>query len=194
MFDMKIDTSIVIENREGVYEPAEDTYLLIESLSVLPGERVLEIGAGTGIVSLHCAKAGAQVTAVDISEEAVDCTRRNAMRNLLTFNVSRSDLFENVNGRFDLIIFNPPYLPDTEQRDARWSGGRTGLDIVRRFLVQARSYLEKDGRIVLVLSSLDDLSDFQELSRSLEAESRLIGEKKLFFETIRVIELRMIPR
>lgn len=191
---MKIDTSIVVENREGVYEPAEDTYLLIESLNVVPGERVLEIGAGTGIVSLHCAKAGAKVTVVDISKEAVDCTRRNAMRNSITLNVSRSDLFENVDGRFDLIIFNPPYLPDTEQQDVRWSGGRTGLDIVKRFLAQARSHLEKDGRIVLVLSSLDDLDDFQELCRSLEAESRLIGEKKLFFETIRVVELKMIPR
>ena len=187
---MRIDTSIIIKHCDKVYEPAEDTYLMIESLVVKCGEKVVEIGSGTGIISLHCAKAGAEVTAVDISEDAVDCTRLNSARNSLDLKVLRSDLLENVNGKFDLIIFNPPYLPNAEQQDLRWSGGPSGLDVIRRFLECAGEHLEKDGRIVLALSSLASYPEFEKFFSEFGFEARIVCGKRLFFETICVVELR----
>lgn len=187
---MRIDTGIIIERREGVYEPAEDTHLIIESLEVHRGDKVVEIGSGTGIISLHCAKAGAEVMAVDISEDAVDCTRLNSARNSLNLKVSKSNLFENVNGKFDLIIFNPPYLPDAETRDIRWSGGPTGLDVIRRFLGSAGEHLEEDGRIVLVISSLAGYPKFEEFFSEFGFEASILRKKRLFFETIYTVELR----
>jgi len=187
---MEIDTGIVLEQASGVYEPAEDSYLLIESLMVEPGEKVLEIGSGTGIVSLHCAKAGAEVIATDISADAVRCTKRNSEYNSLSVNVLRSDLFDGIRGRFDLIIFNPPYLPADDSRDLRWSAGPTGREVIARFLAGAGKHLEPDGRIVLVLSSLTGLKELERLSESLGFHAKILGEKRLFFEIIYAVELR----
>ncbi|MEM4263160.1 MAG: methyltransferase [Thermoplasmata archaeon] len=187
---MKVDPSIIIECDENVYEPAEDTYLLIESLEVRRGERVLEIGSGTGIVSLHCAKAGADVTATDISEDAVRLTESNASRNMLHLKVLKSDLFEGIEGQFDLIVFNPPYLPEDAREDARWSGGPAGLEIIGLFLRHANEHLRNDGRIVLILSSLTSLGEFNGILDELGFASRTVREKELFFEKLYAVELR----
>jgi len=190
---MKVDSDIVIERGENVYEPAEDTYLLIESLEVERGERVLEIGSGTGIISLHCAKAGAEVTAADISETAVRLTELNSARNSLNLRALRSDLFENIDGVFDLIVFNPPYLPGDVPEDARWSGGPTGLEIIGRFLRSANEHLSPDGRIVLAISSLTSSGGFEAILDELGFMSRTIREKKLFFEKLYAVELKRRP-
>lgn len=76
---MEYDPDIVIEEDPDVYPPSEDSIFLIRSLDIRPGESVLEIGCGSGIVSLHCAKAGATVTAGDINPVAVELTKRNAL-------------------------------------------------------------------------------------------------------------------
>ncbi len=121
-----------IERCPGVYEPEDDSYLLM-AIEEVRG-RVIEIGCGTGIVGLSYAASGASVTLVDISESAVRCATRNATENGLQVKVIRSDMFSAIRGRFDYAIFNPPYLPSTPPNDPAWSGGKKGNEMTTRFL------------------------------------------------------------
>ena len=189
---MLYDPSLVIEDCPEVYRVDEDSILLIRSLDVRPGERVLEVGCGSGVVSIHCTHAGAEVTAVDINPYAVECTRRNASRNGLEIDVRQSDMYCNVTGCFDTIVFNLPYLPVEEEGllEKAWSGGGTGVQPLERLLEGAGDRLVPGGRVVVVVSSL---MTAEELNGILSDHSvRIMGEMSLFFEVLRVLEI-VIP-
>jgi len=146
---------IDIEECEGVYPPKEDTFLLLEALEVRPGARVLEMGCGTGLISCHIAACGAILTAADVNPRAVACTCANLRRNGLPGEVLESDLFSAVEGKFDIIAFNPPYLPVVEYGplEKAWAGGKEGVDVVIPFLAGATEHLDDEGRILLLLST-----------------------------------------
>lgn len=189
---MEYDPSICIAEDPDVYPPSDDSILLIESLEVAPGERILEVGCGSGVVSIHCALNGCDVTAVDINPRAVDLTRRNAKANGLSFPVVESDVYGNVNGTFDTIVFNLPYLPvDEEGLLAKaWSGGPDGLGPLPRLLEGAPDHLWPGGRVVVVVSSL---TEPRALEDCLEKHSvRTLGERRFFFERLSVLEI--VPR
>ena len=141
----------------SVYPPSEDTYLLLESLS--PGEKVLEIGCGSGILSVYCAALGSAVTAVDINPLALNCTDMNSRLNHVSVETLLSDLFEKIDDSYDSIIFNPPYLPteDNIEGSEQWNGGRDGFKVTKAFLNSLGSHLNKGGSAWLVLSSLTDI-------------------------------------
>jgi release factor glutamine methyltransferase len=186
---MQKDDRIKIECCPEVYAPAEDTFLLLGALRVGRDEKVLEMGSGTGVIAVHCAKAGAWVTAADINEAAVRCTELNASINDVLVNVVHSDMFRSVKGDFDLIIFNPPYLrgePD-EMRDRSWAGGPSGTEELYRFLEQAICHLEVNGRIVIVTSSDMDQNALVKVLRSFEMKE--LASMRLFFEELKVLEL-----
>jgi len=181
---------IDIEECEEVYPPLEDTFLLLEALAVTPGERALEMGCGTGLISCHLAAAGAVLTAADVNPRAVRCTRANLTRNGLPGEVVESDLFANVPGSFDLIVFNPPYLSVEEDGllEKAWAGGKEGVDVLVPFLTGARERLEPGGRIVLLLSSEMGQGALDDALRSFSR--RRLGSRRYFFEELWVEELR----
>ncbi|MFO8132716.1 MAG: HemK2/MTQ2 family protein methyltransferase [Thermoplasmatota archaeon] len=183
---MEVNSAIDIAVYDGVYAPAEDSYLLLDAVEA--DGRMLDMGAGTGIVGLHAAMAGADVVAVDVDARAVDNARCNAACNHLDMEVVQSDLFANVQGCYDVIMFNPPYLP-AEDSDARWDGGPGGVAVARRFLREADGYLGEDGRVYLLLSSLGDVSG---LLREFQGRYvfREIRRLSLFFERLLVYEVR----
>jgi release factor glutamine methyltransferase len=186
---MKLDSDLIIEEFCNVYPPREDTHLLIECIEPRAGQRVLEMGCGSGLLSLHCAKVGAIVVAVDINHKAVDCTRSNLERNHLRAQLIRSDLFSDVEGKFDLILFNPPYLVGTgeDDLDKSWAGGKDGVQILERFLREAPDHLTPGGQVVVLLSSMMREAS---LTRALSAfKRRRLGGKRLFFEELWVEEL-----
>ena len=151
---------------------------------------MLEVGCGSGVVSIHCARNGCDVIAVDINPLAVELARRNATANDVDIPVSESDVYENVEGRFDTIVFNLPYLPvDEEGLLAKaWSGGPDGLGPLPRLLEGAPGHLNPDGRVVVVVSSL---TEPRALEDALEGyEVRTLGEERLFFERLSVLEIR----
>ena len=186
---MRYDPSLKMSEHPDVYPPSEDSILLIESLEVRPGERVLEVGCGSGVVSMHCAANGARVTCVDVNPYAVELTRKNFIDNGLSGEFAESDVYGNVNGVFDTILFNLPYLPaDDEGLLAKaWSGGEDGLGPLPR-LLDAGDHLVPGGRIVVVVSSL---MDRDRLNAMLEGfEVTVLGELPLFFERLSVLEIR----
>lgn len=187
---MEYDPSIDIAEDPEVYPPSDDSILLIESLDVVPREKVLEIGCGSGVVSIHCAKNGCYVTAVDVNPRAVELARRNAEANGTDIRVLESDVYGNVDGVFDTIVFNLPYLPvDEEGLLAKaWSGGPDGLGPLPRLLEGAPDHLVPDGRIVVVVSSLTEPRALEEALEGYEV--RTIGEQRLFFERLSVLEIR----
>ena len=186
---MEYDPRIGIEVTDDVYPPSEDSILLIESLDVREGERILEIGCGSGVVSLHCARNGGIVTSVDINPSAVECTRRNAERNGIELDVRQSDLFQNVLERFDTVFFNLPYLPvDDEGMLAKaWSGGKDGLGPLPRLLGELKNHLYDGGRLVIVVSSLMDPDALGPLLSGYK--KRVMGQLPLFFERLEVLEV-----
>ena len=187
---MIYDPGIDIAEDPDVYPPSDDSILLIESLEVRPGERVLEVGCGSGVVSIHCARNGCDVTAVDVNPKAVELAGRNAEANGVSFPISESDVYENVDGRFDTIVFNLPYLPvDEEGLLAKaWSGGPDGLGPLPRLLEGAPDHLNPGGRVVVVVSSLIEPQALHEALSGYDV--RALGELKLFFERLSVLEIR----
>lgn len=187
---MQYDLEIHIGSDPDVYPPSDDSILLIESLDVRPGERVLEVGCGSGVVSIHCASNGCTVTAGDINPKAVELTKRNAADNGVTVDVVETDVYSAVDGRFDTIIFNLPYLPvDEEGLLAKaWSGGPDGLGPLPELLRGAPDHLLPGGRVVIVVSSLTEPRALEDALEGYDVES--IGEERFFFEKLSVLEIR----
>jgi len=183
---------VVIECPE-VYPPSEDTLLTLEVIRIQKGEKMLDVGTGTGILGIHAALSGARVTASDVSEKALECAKRNASRNGVEMEFILSDLFDAIKGVFDVVLFNPPYLPEEEwsKRDAgdnQWDGGGDGSETIKRFLSGLPSHLR--GRCYLLFSSLTGKG--RETVDSLLKDRFsfvLRGEKRLFFETLYVYEI-----
>jgi len=140
--------------------------LLALALNALEGQAapaVLDVGTGTGALALglKAARPEAQVTASDLSPEALALARRNASANGLEVRFVLADLLEGVTGSFDLIVSNPPYLPDADRLNAQPEvrhdpdlalyGGPDGLRLARRLAVQAAGRLKPGGTLLLEL-------------------------------------------
>jgi release factor glutamine methyltransferase len=182
---------ISIEHCSRVYGPAEDTFLIMDY--IIPGNNVLEVGCGTGIISVYCSKLGRKVTCCDVSEEARNCCERNAIRNHVDLEILDSQLFHRIEGTFDTIIFNPPYLPtdDRYEEATQWNGGQDGFDVIRPFLHDAHRHLEDHGSVYIILSSLTDINTLIE-----EYPQYTFMEKarqSFFFETIYLYQLFKKP-
>jgi len=192
---MEVDTSIDIDIASDVYNPSDDSFLLVNVLDVSPGDRVLDMGTGTGIAALHAAKSGARVTAVDINPHAVACARSNALKNDLKVDVLQSNLFEKVEGLFDIITFNPPYLPDegtpATWMERAWSGGSDGSEVVVRFLEEAWRFLVPGGRVYIILSSFGSIRNILRAAKQ-RYEVEMVEERHMFFESI--LAYRMVAK
>jgi len=186
---MKYDPAITIAEDDDVYPPSDDSILLIQSFDVDAHERVLEIGCGSGIVSIHCARDGADVTCVDINPKAVELTDINARSNGVRIKAIETDVYSNIAGIFDTIVFNLPYLPVQEDGELAkaWSGGEDGLGPLPRLLEGAPDHLDVNGRIIVVVSSLMDQNGLSEVLKDYHVN--VLSELPLFFERLKVLEL-----
>lgn len=135
-----------------IYEPEKDSYLLNKYVRKYVNGKVLDMGTGTGIQAMVAMENTKEVLAVDVNEEAVEYVKKKGL------NAIKSDLFENVEGKFDWVVFNPPYLPKDEEEpeDSRLSttGGEKGNEILLKFLKEVRNYLNANGKILILVSSL----------------------------------------
>ena len=117
---------------KDVYEPREDSFLLAEFVEKESHGEVLDMGTGSGIQALLASRTAKAVTGVDIKKKAVKTAEINAKANgVKNVIFKQSDLFEHVSGHFDVIIFNPPYLPEKKGPDedsVHWAGGENGRE------------------------------------------------------------------
>jgi len=176
-----------------IYQPSEDSFLLSRILKerlpnllkTNPDLKFLEIGAGSGIHLQTAFKSG--IKKENIFSSDIDTKSVNHC-NLLGYNCIQSDLFENVKGRYNLIIFNPPYLPEDarEPCDSKTAttGGKKGCEIINRFLQQSKDHLEENGIIYLVTSSLTTEINWGNYKK------KQVGCEKLFFEKLCVWEIK----
>ena len=189
--------------REGVLIPRLDTEVVAEKAVELfkskKGDNVLDLCCGAGPLTVALAKAGAKVTATDISQEACTLTKENAAANgAAKVEVMCGDLFEPVRKKkYHMIVSNPPYIrsdviptlmpevKDYEPEDAL-DGGADGLSFYRRIIAEAADHLKKQGIIVFeigndqadaVMSMLEETGRFEniEVTKDLAGNDRVVS-------------------
>lgn len=169
-----------------MYEPREDSFFLLRHIKkyTYENDQVLEIGTGSGILAQEVAKYS-NVVACDIDKKIIKRLEKENKNPNLKFIFS--DLFSNVEGKFDLIFFNPPYLPSDKIKDKELDGGNKGTEIIARFLYHAKKYLKRNGKILLLCSSLNKY--IEELFIKYDYRFKKIDEQKMFFEKLFIYEL-----
>jgi len=181
----------MLPDPDQVYTPAEDTFLLLDAAKgeVRAGDRVLEVGTGSGRIAMELSGRAALVVATDINPHAVVSARDQGI------DVLRTDLIDGIGGAFDLILFNPPYLPTRpEERIDDWleyalDGGVSGRDVIARFLAGAGRVLAPGGRILLLVSSLTGLPDVTGIALAAGYSATVIREEAIEGERLYVIRL-----
>lgn len=141
---------------DQVYPIREDTLLLLEAAleEVRPRDRILEVGTGSGYIATELLKITPHILATDINPHAVRMAKEKGVE------VIRTNLMAGICSKFDLIMFNPPYLPTVnEDRMDDWleralDGGHSGRGVIERFAEDAGRVLAGSGRILLIVSSL----------------------------------------
>lgn len=144
--------------------PRQDTEILVERVLEImkPGKRILDICTGSGciIISLYCFSEAVQAVGADISSAALETAKKNAARNNAEVSFIESDLFSNIQDKFDVIVSNPPYIPsaeieklmpevrDYEPRNAL-DGKGDGLEFYRRLVKESPQYLNPEGWLCL---------------------------------------------
>ena len=171
-----------------IYQPNEDSFLLSKYVKKYAKGKVLDIGTGSGILAEAALENTKDVLASDINQEAILYCRKKGINSI------KSDLFENIKGKFDLIIFNPPYLPYDPDEDYETSlitkGGIKGYEIIERFLRDSKKYLNDDGIILIVFSILT--GDVESIIIKYGYEFEVLEEKPLFFEKLKVLKLKLV--
>jgi release factor glutamine methyltransferase len=180
-----------------VYEPCEDSFLLAQAaLSLITNsDRILEVGCGSGIISAVIKNnTQAMITGIDINPYAVQCTKDNGVEAI------RGDLLRCIKGDFDIIIFNPPYLPtNDDERTSDWinialDGGNDGRDIINRFLEEARDHLVENGQILMLVSSFTGIEEVKSKMISLGYNVEEIRKERYNFEELLVIAGTMVKK
>ncbi|VVB97165.1 Release factor glutamine methyltransferase [uncultured archaeon] len=182
------DTAIKLS--PDVYEPSDDSFLLAEAAlsEIKNSERILEVGCGSGIIAAVInSNTKAKVIGIDINPHAARCARNNGVEAI------RGDLLNCIKGKFDIILFNPPYLPTNEEEktegwiNAALDGGYDGRWIIFRFLEQAGTNLLDKGLILIVLSSLTGIEEVKSKMESLGYHVEDKKQERYMFEQLRVI-------
>lgn len=154
---------IVLESKHTLTPRPETEYLTTFILKHKPC-KVLDICTGSGCIGLALAKASFDVTLSDISTKALRCARKNAKLNNLKVNMVKSNMFNNIQGKFDIIVSNPPYITTTEcktlQREVvlndpylALDGGADGLYFYAVISEQAHKFLVDNGIIYLEIGA-----------------------------------------
>lgn len=155
--NLKVDPRALIPRPE-----TEELVDLILKENEVENLKVLDVGTGTGAIGLSLKKTRPtwQVTLADISNDALALAKENAEANNLSVDFVQSDVFSNVNGSFDIIVSNPPYIAYDEQDlmdesvikyepDLALYATESGLAIYNRLAANSKQFLSQGGKIYL---------------------------------------------
>ncbi|MDP3699218.1 MAG: methyltransferase [Nanoarchaeota archaeon] len=184
-------------NDMDIYQPAEDSYLLQKFVRRFATGRVLDMGTGTGIQALTTIEVPSvrEVIAVDINVHAVEALQKEIeKKKLRKIKVLQGDLFENLDGYFNTVIFNPPYLPqDKGIEDQAIYGGKKGWEISERFFKEVSGHMFPEGVILFLFSSLTSKQKIEEILEHNMLQWEELGEEKVAFETLYVYKITKTP-
>lgn len=155
-----------VDERVLIPRPETEGLTRLALSSAEPGDKVLDLCTGSGAIAIALKKESdkknmkLQVTACDVSEDALEVAKNNAAKCKAEVKFVQSDLFSRLRGRFNLIVSNPPYIPTdvipTLEREVKdhephlaLDGGKDGLDFYRRIANEAGKYMEKGGSLLL---------------------------------------------
>ena len=205
---------------DNVYPPSDDTFLIIDYLKKHVNENffdglpidnirnILDMGTGTGIIALflqeikkYFSKFTSKIYASDISDAAIRCATLNEKTNNYKDHITfiKSDLFRkfppSLQLSFDIIVFNPPYLPSINNKengiirrrsDSNWNGGESGFEVFLEFIKQVKDFLNSNSQfyIYYISSSLADLSQLTEELEIRGFRNSVLNKRHIFFEDI----------
>lgn len=166
---------------DQIYPVREDTLLLLEAAEkeAGPSDCVLEVGTGSGYIARHIQSQVVGIMGTDINPHAVRMARDQGI------DVVQTDLVAGLCGQFDLVLFNPPYLPTKpDERKDDWlefalDGGGSGRRVIGRFAREVGRVLAPEGRILLVVSSLTGPDEVEDMFRENGMAGRRVEDTSL---------------
>ena len=185
----------IINTDDNVYVPAEDSYLLADNLEIEEGQSVLEIGTGSGIVAMYASRLTDRITVTDINFDACLLAEKNFNdNNIENIEILFGNLFEPVkNRKFDVILFNTPYLP-TEEDDViddtinyAFDGGLNGRKVIDLFLDEVKNHLNDGGIVQMIQSSLSGNQETLDRLDEMGFIAEIKASEHFFFEDITLI-------
>jgi release factor glutamine methyltransferase len=179
-----------------MYAPSDDTFLLADCIGQYNGSRALEIGIGSGLLLNILEKNFVYVAGSDIDLLALQhCKQQASSSNVLLVCCDAGSAFGI--GKFDLIVSNPPYLPneDDDNDNNIWDstvyGGPMGIETTIHFINSALPLLAADGKMLIVISSFANSSALDKVVVENKMHKKVVKEKRLFYETLSVVELSL---
>ena len=148
---------------------------------VRAGDRVLDMGTGSGVNAILAAERAAYVLAVDVNPVAVEAARANAAHNGVekVVEVRESDVFSAVDGSFDLVTFDPPFRWYAPRDALEMASTDTDYRVLRTFVAQVRDHLSPGGRILLFFGSSGDLDYLDELLGANGFSTEIVADRTL---------------
>jgi len=176
---------------DQTYAPSDDSFLIIDVLSNLPlhDKKVLDIGTGSGILGLFCAQNGAQVTVTDVDDVILENVAAAASELGLEIKTVKSNMFLTIDGQYDIVLFNPPYLPSKTFDDSTTDGGVHGRMFIDQFFEGLATHLKHDGLALLLVSSLNDPRLI--IQKHPEYSITVAARRTLFFEELQALLCRL---
>ncbi|MEO8470958.1 MAG: methyltransferase [Chryseolinea sp.] len=172
----------------GVFHPGifYSTKFLLELLDEqdLRGKRLLELGCGSGLISIVSAKHGANAMATDISTAAIENTTRNAAANKVSISILHSDLFESIPfQKFDIVVINPPYYAGDPVNDAQyaWYCGMN-FEYFKKLFATITPYVHQNSLVIMVLTKGSDINTIKQIADTQNISFEMLREKDVLFD------------
>lgn len=175
-----------------MYAPSDDTFLLADCIRQYSGRRALEIGVGSGLLLDILEKNFAYVAGSDIDLQALQHCKQQKISSAHVLLVCCDAGSAFGIGKFDLIVSNPPYLPNDDClniRDPTVHGGPTGIETTVHFINSALPLLAGDGKMLIVISSFADSGALDNVVVENKMRKKVVKEKRLFYEMLSIVEL-----
>jgi release factor glutamine methyltransferase len=179
---------IVLEIPPEVFHPGffSSTKILLRHIRYenLRQKSFLELGAGSGLISIYATKKGARVTASDINTVAIDCLKKNAATNHVQLNIIYSDLFDRISPtRFDRIVINPPYYKKQPNSDAEyaWYCGEEG-EYFQKLFQRLGAYMNEGSEVSMVLCDGCDIGMVKQFCEQNNFQMKCVFTKNTLLE------------